>query len=225
MKIKLYGVRGSLPDSDHPQKRIITTQNLLNEFSKSSIPDASEFLKSVPKLVSGGLGTGTTSIYVKSSGTEDLLIDGGSGIRRLGDELSSSGRFKSAPIHILMTHFHWDHLIGLPFFSPLYQSEAEIHFHCVQGFCEEALKTVFKKPFFPIPFKALKSNIKFHTLNPRVVNKINGFNVTPYKLQHPDPCWGFKIEKNGKVYSHCVDNEGDKMSREALGEDLSLIHI
>ena len=136
--------------------------------------------------------------------------------------MSSGPRFKAAPIHILMTHFHWDHLIGLPFFSPLYQSQATVHFHCVQGFCEEALHTVFKKPFFPIPFKYLKSSIHFHQLKPREVNEVNGFKVTPYQLQHPDPCWGFKVEKNGKVYSHCVDNEGQKMTREDLGLDLPI---
>ena len=136
--------------------------------------------------------------------------------------MSAGPRFKAAPIHILMTHFHWDHLIGLPFFSPLYQSEAEIHFYDVEGFAEEAMHTLFKKPFFPVPYKFLKSKIHFHQLKPRVVNEVNGFTVTPYKLQHPDPCWGYKVELNGKVYSHCVDNEGRKMSREDLGEELPI---
>lgn len=223
MEISLYGVRGSLPDNETPDDNILFIKGLLNKFKKDKNQNIDSFLRNYPRLILGGLGTGTTSIYVKDENSgEDLIIDGGSGIRRLGLEMSKTTRFKNAPINIFMTHFHWDHLIGLPFFTPLYQSEATINFYCVQGFSEEALHTVFKKPFFPVPFRALKSKINFHQLKPRVVNKINGFNITPYQLQHPDPCWGYKIEKNGKVYSHCVDNEGQKMSRKELGEDLPI---
>jgi len=223
MKISLYGVRGSLPDNQTPNDNILFLKDLLEQFKQSTDQNIDLFLRNYSKLMLGGLGTGTTSIYVEDENSgENLIIDGGSGIRRLGLEMSKDSRFKRAPINIFMTHFHWDHLIGLPFFTPLYQSEATINFYCVQGLCEEALNTVFKKPFFPVPFKHLKSNINFHQLKPRAVNKINGFNITPYQLQHPDPCWGYKIEKNGKVYSHCVDNEGQMMSRRELGADLPI---
>ncbi len=223
MKIKLYGIRGSLPSNLLPSEQVAFHTKVLEDYNDSGEKNVQAFLRNYNRFALGGLGTDTTSIYVVSDDEEnDLIIDGGSGIRRLGNVMASTERSTTRQIDILMTHFHWDHLIGLPFFAPLYQKGVEVNFYCVEGFCETALKTIFKKPFFPVPFESLQSEIYFHTLPAREPTELNGFQVTPYRLQHPDPCWGYKIEKNGKTYSHCVDNEGERISREDLGADLPL---
>ena len=59
-------------------------------------------------------------------------------------------------------------------------------------------------------------------MKPREKIEIQGFQVTPYKLDHPDPCWGYRVESEGRVYAHCVDTEGTRVSREDLREDLGL---
>ena len=127
---------------------------------------------------------------------------------------------KDKTIHILMTHFHWDHIIGIPFFVPMYVKGFKVKFYAVQDELPEIIKSLFKKPYFPVPFEVLESDISFHKIEPRKVNKIAGFDVTPYLMDHPDECWGFKIQKDGKTFSYCVDNEALRISREDLGEDL-----
>lgn len=174
----------------------------------------------VPQL--GGYGTATTCVELKSARSQ-IIIDGGSGIRNLSANImtGTTGRSKG-PFHILMTHFHWDHVIGLPFFTPHFIPGTEIHYYAVQSDLEKVIKGIFRQPYFPVPFEALKSKIVFHVLEPRKPFKIDDFTITPYQLDHPDPCWGYKVESGGKTYSHCVDTEGTRVTPEELGADLPL---
>ncbi len=180
-----------------------------------------------------GYGGNTTCIEVKSSAkaqgqsiggkVENLIIDGGSGIRLLGYDLMKGAYGKGmGEVHILMTHFHWDHLMGLPFFTPLFIKGNKIHFHAVQPELEQVIRSVFRKPYFPLNFEDLAADIFFHPLTPRQVNQFGDFKVSPYQLDHPDPCWGFLIESEGKRFSHCVDTECTRVTRDELGLDLPL---
>jgi phosphoribosyl 1,2-cyclic phosphodiesterase len=128
--------------------------------------------------------------------------------------------------HIFFTHFHWDHLAGLPFFAPLFKSGNRVHFYAVQPELERCVKQVFQKPFFPVSFEALKSEIHFHRLVPRKKIKHGSFDITPYELDHPDPCWGYRVETETttgrRSYAHCVDNEATRISTADLGDDVNL---
>lgn len=170
----------------------------------------------------GGYGVATTCVEVQA-GRSQIIIDGGSGIRNLSEQIMSgtTGRSKG-PFHIFMTHFHWDHVIGLPFFVPNFIPGCEVHYYAVQSELAELIRGLFRKPYFPVPFEALKAQIHFHVLPERQSVKIDDFTVTPYKLDHPDPCWGYKVEGGGKAYAHCVDTEGTRVTREDLGPDLPL---
>jgi len=125
-------------------------------------------------------------------------------------------------VHLLFTHFHWDHLIGLTFFTPFFFPGNTIHVYAVQNDLKDVFKTIFKKPYFPVPLEMLPCKIVYHPLEPRKMFKLGDISVTPYQLDHPDPCWGFKFESGGKTYSHCVDTECTRVSREQLGADLPL---
>jgi phosphoribosyl 1,2-cyclic phosphodiesterase len=64
--------------------------------------------------------------------------------------------------------------------------------------------------------------VNFHKLQPREPKVLNDLTITPYQLDHPDPCWGLRCESGGKVFSHCVDTEGTRVSRKDLDKDLPL---
>ena len=68
----------------------------------------------------------------------------------------------------------------------------------------------------------MQAEIKFHTIRPYEKKVINGFDVTAFRLDHPDPCYGFRVEKNKKVYAHAIDHESARMSAEQLGLDSQL---
>jgi len=222
-KVKFWGVRGSIPAGETPDQWGQHFLSLMHKFftegySKKS--DIEHFLRALPPQMLGGFGTETSCVEVK--GTDiSLIIDGGSGLRRYGQEVSQHLK-GGEQHHILLTHFHWDHLLGIPFFSPIFRPDQTVHLYAVQEDLERNIRLKFSKPFFPVSFEMLSSKVEFHYLTPRVPNKIGEFAVTPYLLDHPDPCWGFRIEKNGLTYSHCVDTEGTRVSREDLGLDLPL---
>jgi phosphoribosyl 1,2-cyclic phosphodiesterase len=184
--------------------------------------DIDDFIKTLPPYKLGGYGGHTLCAELKTKSTR-VIIDGGSGIRRLAmDLLSGPCAQGKGEVHILFTHFHWDHLIGLPFFTPIFIPGNVIHVYAVQRDLEEALRSLFKKPYFPVPFDNLGARIEFHYLEPRVPAKLGDITFTPYQLDHPDPCWGYKFEHGGRVYSHCVDTEGTRVSPRDLGPDLPL---
>jgi len=226
MKTKFWGVRGSLPSSPTPAQMTSYFELILQDFFKSghSLPSQiNEYITKNPVTKFGGYGTATTCISVESNSGSQIIIDGGSGIRLLGEHLMAGpcGKGKGT-VHIFLTHFHWDHLIGLPFFIPHFIPGNRINFYAVQPELESMVKGMFQRPYFPVSFEALSSSIHFHLLEPRKKIMIDDFMITPYQLDHPDPCWGFKVEADGKVYSHCVDSEGTRSTRDALGLDLPL---
>ena len=225
LKVKYWGVRGSLPTAPMPEQWSKHFESLMQQFFKSGYKDTTEikeFLASKPLSEIGGFGTATTCIEVQSP-RQQIIIDGGSGLRTLSEEMikGNAGKGK-AEIHIFLTHFHWDHMLGIPFFVPNFIKGNHIHFYAVQPELKDMVKVKFTKPMFPVSFENLPSNLHFHQLEPRKSIKLQDMTITPYQLDHPDPCWGFRIESHGKVYAHCVDTEGTRTTREALGEDLPL---
>ncbi|MEO0335585.1 MAG: MBL fold metallo-hydrolase [Pseudomonadota bacterium] len=226
MKAKLWGVRGSLPapyPPDYLEKRVRSLLHEFEEFLKAnSDKSVDEFLGQTDRYRYQGFGGHTACVEITTNSSQ-LIIDGGSGLRRLGEKMmlgpSGLGRGQS---HVLMTHFHWDHLIGLPFFVPMFIPGNEIHFYAVQEDLEERIRAVFKKPNFPVPYEALPSKIFYHQIPARAPTTVGDIQVTPYELDHPDPCWGLRIESEGRVLSYAVDTECNRLSKKEMGEDAKL---
>ena len=226
MRVKYWGVRGSLPSSPPPDQWAIDVENIMHRFFQSGYTQAGQIKDFIGKSELpdiGGYGTATTCVEVTSRNDSQIIIDGGSGIRALGEQMMKGAASKGkANIHIFLTHFHWDHLIGLPFFIPNFIGGNRVNYYAVQPDHEKMVRGLFERPYFPVSFESLPSDIRFHILEPRKAIKIDDFTITPYQLDHPDPCWGFKVQSMGKTYAHCVDTEGTRASREALGPDLPL---
>lgn len=225
LTIKFWGVRGSIPSTLTPGDWSSHIDSLVRNFFAAGYRQANDitkFLASMEVPNVGGFGSATTCVEVRSAKGQ-IIIDGGSGIQILSEKIMSGtyGRAKG-PFHIFMTHFHWDHVIGLPFFAPHFMPGVQIHYYGVQPDLEKLIRGIFCKPYFPVSFEALASKIHFHVLEPRQAFQLDDITVTPYKLDHPDPCWGYKIQSNGKTYSHCVDTEGTRVSREEMAEDIAL---
>lgn len=223
--VKIWGARGSLPSPTTPETVTTSIRDLFHEFftqGHRSATEIEEFLGSLPQHKLGGFGGNTPCVEVRSRHTQ-LIVDGGSGIRMLGYSLMGGpcGKGKGE-VHILFTHFHWDHLIGVPFFTPIFIPGNTIHVYAVQPELPEVFRVLFRKPYFPVPLENLGAKIVYHQLKPRTPTMLGEIEVTPYELDHPDPCWGYRFARGGRVYSHCVDTECTRVTREELGPDLPL---
>lgn len=232
--VRLWGTRGSIPAPKTPDMLYERLRETLIGFAEQNTTIASgkqaaaadEYLQSLPKWHTSGFGGDTSCVEILGA-SEPVIIDAGSGLRRLGEKLMAGpcGKGKGT-VHLFFTHFHWDHIIGLPFFTPMFIPGNQIHIYAVQDDLEECVRQVFKKPFFPVPYAELGSKIRFHKLAPRLPLQLLSLTITPYMLDHPDPCWGYRIEANTvdgkKSYAHCVDSEATRVLPIDLGEDVKL---
>lgn len=225
-KVKFWGVRGLLPVSPQPASIVNEIRTHFYQFFSqgySQLKDVDLFLGQHKVTSIGGYGSASTCVELVSPNST-IIIDAGSGIKKLGDQIMRAMASGASPrvFHIVLTHFHFDHLIGLPFFTPIFVPGCEVHIYAVQDNLAEAIKMLFQRPYFPVDFSSLGSKIVLHKLPPRQTTKIGDFELTPYLLDHVDPTWGFKISHQNKTYSHCSDTESTRMNNEDLGDDLSL---
>ncbi|MGE4298382.1 MAG: MBL fold metallo-hydrolase [Desulfovibrionaceae bacterium] len=153
-------------------------------------------------------GGDTTCLEIRNADDEILIVDGGSGIRRLGNGLVRQGRLACT---MLFTHVHWDHMLGVPFFKPVYMPQASIRvLGCPvkQGSMEKHLAEAMKRPYFPIPFHQLASGITFD--NACSLDEPFSFGpmaISSIPLSHPNVGLGYRFEENGKRFVLLTDNE------------------
>ena len=151
-------------------------------------------------------GGDTTCLEVRSAAGDVVVVDCGSGVRRLGNRLVHEGirRFT-----ILFTHSHWDHILGFPFLKPIYDAKTRIDFHGCP-FAQKSIQTVIAKimepPQFPVNLGAIQAKLKFHA--PCLKGfKIGSLKVTPIILSHPNQGLGYKFQENGSAFVFLTDNE------------------
>jgi len=151
-------------------------------------------------------GGSTTCIEVRTKDSEIIIIDAGSGIRKLGNQLLNDNYFK---YNIMFTHAHWDHIIGFPFFKPIYVKGTHINMFgcpCAQDSVKEMISRIMTHPNFPVDFKDIKSDILYHGACERSFH-INSAIVTPIPLSHPCQGIGYKIVEDDKCFVFLTDNE------------------
>lgn len=212
MKIKFWGTRGSIPTPAMPAARYSRIRAILNAATSDDIADSA----SVDAFVEGGCGGTLPTIYggntacvnvTNGDGTE-LMIDFGSGARELsGHIMATRGPVSKQPYHVLMSHLHWDHIMGFPFFVPAYVPGNVVHIYsCHQG-AEEAFRRQHGAPSFPVPFEVLGAEIHFHYLDPKEPAEINGFHVRPHLLNHAGDAYAFRIRKGSGDFVYASDGE------------------
>ncbi|OQX31657.1 MAG: MBL fold metallo-hydrolase [Candidatus Sedimenticola endophacoides] len=154
-------------------------------------------------------GGNTTCIEVRSDAGDLIILDGGTGIRQLGLEL-----LRELPVHcsIFITHTHWDHIQGLPFFTPLFIPGNRIDFYgAFDPVYMKDLKAILTQQmeycYFPITENELKARISYHTLSESEQTHIGSARVTNILLNHPVLNFGYLVEADGKRFFFTGDNE------------------
>ncbi len=154
-------------------------------------------------------GGNTTCIEVRTDNNELIIFDAGTGIHILGQHLMTQ-----LPVmaNIFITHTHWDHIHGLPFFTPIFFSGNHLKIFggqdpvTGQGI-ERALNVQLQYSYFPIREAELNARIEYQTLKPKQVIHLSDATVTPYLLNHPVLNFGYRIECHGKSLYFTGDYE------------------
>jgi phosphoribosyl 1,2-cyclic phosphodiesterase len=144
-------------------------------------------------------------VAVRLDNQEDVLIfDAGSGIRELG---ISMGKEKPKPqqYHIFFSHFHWDHLQGLPFFNPAYDPSVSVDFYSPKPNLETSLQGQMTSPYFPVHMEAMGSKKTFHTLTGPV--QIKEGVISHKKMNHPGDSYSYKVYDGRRNFIYATDTE------------------
>lgn len=163
-----------------------------------------------PSLTHMKYGGNTTCLEV-DAGDQKFILDCGTGIRNLGQQLMHSN---SGHCDILLTHTHWDHINGFPFFAPAFDPSRQFDIyagHLMEGGgIQKIMETQMQNPVFPVPLEAMQSNITFHDFPAGKNLDIGTSKNTKVKtalLHHPNDATGYRIEHGGKSMCLITDTE------------------
>ncbi len=176
MKIKFWGVRGSIP---------------------------------VPGPDTARYGGNTACVEVCGDNGECIILDAGSGVRVLGLDLMKRGPLP--PIHILISHTHWDHIQGFPFFVPCYIPGTAVQVKGPVHYIENnTIRNVFdiqmQYEFFPVSNQQLGANIDYETLAETTL-AIGGIQIQTQFVNHPVRCLSYRLTENGRSVVYATDHE------------------
>lgn len=151
---------------------------------------------------------GNTTCFELKVGDSRLIFDAGSGIRPLGEDIVEKG---PNAVHIFLTHFHWDHIQGFPFFAPLYDPEDSIK---VVGPRQREIdvQNLFAGQmgpiYFPVPYSVVAATMAFEHLN-QGEYEVEGVHIEVMRVKHPSYVVGYRITAGGRVICLIPDNELD----------------
>ncbi|MEO7732628.1 MAG: MBL fold metallo-hydrolase [Kofleriaceae bacterium] len=162
---------------------------------------------SIPTPDANKTAGGNTSCVEVTAGDTRIILDAGSGLRTLGDERMAGGPRHST---ILLSHLHWDHVCGLPFFTPIYVPGHRVEIASGPNGVmptQDAIRSLFKAPFFPVDFADVANQVTVRELPGNDRFTIGDITITLAKLNHPDPVYGFRLEHAGHSIVYATDTE------------------
>jgi len=214
MQIQLWGVRGSLPSPINNEDYTSKLKRILELAAGNDIsgPDKiNSFINSLPDELRYVFGGDTTCVTVKSDSGKLYILDCGTGIRRLGNDLMEGDCAKGCGVlNIMITHNHWDHIQGLPFFRPIYVPGNVLNFYSPYKNQQELLERQMSSPFFPATFEGTASEKNYILINNAINEPLQleeNLKLTIYPLKHPQGCFAYKFEQNGKIFIFATDTE------------------
>jgi phosphoribosyl 1,2-cyclic phosphodiesterase len=208
MLVHFWGVRGSLPSPQVPSQLRSKISAILERLNPEDIktPASRErFLGTLPPWLFGTVGGNTPCVTITCDSTRDIIIfDAGSGLRELGNAVIKE-KMDIDHFRVFFSHFHWDHLQGLPFFNPAYNPKNCIDFYSPVKAMETALQGQMTSPYFPVHMESMGSQKNFYVLeNPIQVGDIN---IQFKKMNHPGDSYSYKLIERDKQFIYATDTE------------------
>jgi phosphoribosyl 1,2-cyclic phosphodiesterase len=210
MKVKFWGTRGSIPVSPHISKVQKNLKEVLLLANGRTFADGSavdQFLSEIEFPLSSSYGGNTSCVQVDLPIDTHVLFDCGTGLRDFGQSILS--KYGTAPQHykIFMSHCHWDHIMGFPFFTPAYIPGNKIDIYGCHTNLQAAFLRQQSEPCFPIYWDQLAADITVHTLTPDECFTTEGFAVTPILQPHQGDSYGYRLESDNHSVVYSTDGE------------------
>ena len=210
MIVRFWGVRGSIPTPVGAQQIKEKMISALKGASDNDIANeraAGDYVQRLPWHIKGTYGGNTSCVQLHSEETT-IIFDAGSGIRPLGLHLMDGSFGQGAgTAHLFLSHTHWDHIQGFPFFLPAYVPGNRIIIYSPHPGIEKRLSVQQDPLYFPVPLKSMHAEIEFVSLSEGENVAIDQVDVTNIKLNHPGGSFGYRVEKEESTFVYATDAE------------------
>ena len=210
-RIRFWGTRGSLPVA-------LTTVGLRRKLAAAlraaggrafdSDEAIDRYVAELPFEIGGTFGGHTSCVELDTGTSEYVICDLGSGLRPFGHAaIARHGPRAPQTYHLFVSHLHWDHIMGLPFFGPAYIPGNRLVFYGAHRDLESALRRQMEPPSFPVDFSVFNAAIEFIHLEPDKVHDVAGMQVTLKHQHHAGDSYGYRFERNGRAVVYSTDSE------------------
>ena len=174
-----------------------------------------------PNAAMLGCGGNTSCLGVELDESEHLILDCGTGVRFLGNSLAARAALGPRRFHVFFSHYHFDHVEGLPLFQPLYDPESRLTLYGFEAGgkpMRDVLEGLIRPPYFPVTLADVPARVDYESVDgpPRTVRDIT---VTSAPLNHPDGCRAFRLHHGSRSIVYATDHEhGDERVDRSLVE-------
>ncbi|MBC8007516.1 MAG: MBL fold metallo-hydrolase [Prolixibacteraceae bacterium] len=211
MLVRFWGTRGSIPvalTSADIRRKVETALSLAIAKGVDSPQKLRSFIDNDLEFsISQTYGGQSPCVEIETGSAEYLVCDMGSGARAFGSRIMSAQKSGPIEVNVLMSHVHWDHIMGFPFFAPAYVPGVRIRIFGCHDVVEQAFRLQQSAPCFPVDFSRLSAQIEFVKLDAGRTVDIAGFRVTPKLQRHTGDSYGYRFERDGKAVVYSTDSE------------------
>jgi len=208
MLIRFRGVRGSYSQPLRPdalKRKISSVVQRIKSGDIENPENREKFLNRLPESLFGTVGGHTSCVELRLGDDTLIIFDCGSGLASIDEDLKKS-REPIKTIHIFLSHYHYDHLSGLPYFSMLFNRNIDVYFYSPSEDLEKNINVFLRKPFHPIGVDVFAAKLHFVTLKGANL-AIGNSNISWIKRNHPDECYAYSVEEQGKKIIYSTDTE------------------
>jgi phosphoribosyl 1,2-cyclic phosphodiesterase len=210
MYVKFWGTRGSIPTpvpSETIKHKIRLALESAVGLDLTNQAALNQYIERLPFAVQSTVGGNTTCIEVQS-GDQLLIIDAGSGLRLLGLDLMEQGFAQgNHQADFLITHTHWDHVQGWPFFRPAFIPNNRFTFYSPFAELADRLARQQEAIFFPVPVTYMSAQLEYKVISEERWCQIGKFRIYPVQLSHPGLTYGYRIEDGESCLVCATDSE------------------
>ena len=209
VRINFWGVRGSIPTPLTPQQVQAKISAAVSRMTPNDAADAESkqrFLSSLPEWLYGTVGGNTACVEVRSKDDARFILDLGTGVRAMCKATKAPANLH---YNVLLSHFHWDHLQGFPFFDQTYFPNATFDIYSTFPAAEKLLAAQSQLPYFPqnACWENLKARFTFHLVKEGQPFEVEGLKIVMHKMRHPGNSYSMSFEEDGKRFIYATDVE------------------
>jgi phosphoribosyl 1,2-cyclic phosphodiesterase len=211
VRVHFWGTRGSIPvgatSAELRRKLIAALTQAIGRGVDTPERVEAFVAHELDPAISHTYGGNSSCVQLDHGGDEYVLCDFGSGARVFGNHVLAARPGAPGVYHVFMSHTHWDHIMGFPFFMPAYMPGNTITIYGCHAWLEEAFRRQQGAPSFPVEFANLGAALRFVVLEPDRAYDLAGFRVRAKRQHHSGDSYGYRFERDGRTVVYSTDSE------------------